>query len=432
MNVTDLNRQNAIGGRIVDDKRNENDVKSNIATTTETMTKHPTSLCKNNGAVPLDCHNDNDGNNNECEDSSADYSDSDSDFDDIVPSPSSLHNNSNQLSSSGIMMTNTNLDTTMPRQSSLMCANNDIKPNIGSIAVQNSSNITFGDKTFYQGPVTIKQFIYDKNNKWKETESPPSAPKHDDLGSTNIGSDKLSQMHMENIDQHDEIEKKWRCSNKQSVYGSTLAGILVCSLLALILIIKYSTSTPNRDTSASDIITDTAGPLRVISRKEWIAQPPSNKLESLDLPVSRVIIAHTATENCTTQAECTFQVRTIQTFHIESRGWDDIGYNFLVGGDGAIYVGRSWDIMGAHTKGFNTNSICFAFIGTFNTVKPPKRQLVAVQKMIVEGVKLGKLTADYSLYGHRQLISTQSPGQALYEIIQTWDHWTNKPDAVDK
>lgn len=87
--------------------------------------------------------------------------------------------------------------------------------------------------------------------------------------------------------------------------------------------------------------------------------------------------------------------------------------------------------MGAHTKGFNTGSICFAFIGTFNTIQPPKRQLVAVQKMIVEGVKLRKVTADYNLYGHRQLISTQSPGQALYEIIQTWDHWTNKPDAVN-
>lgn len=109
--------------------------------------------------------------------------------------------------------------------------------------------------------------------------------------------------------------------------------------------------------------------------------------------------------------------------------FSSFSYNFLVGGDGAIYVGRSWNNLGAHTKGYNVGSICFAFIGTYNTVEPKKKQLVAVQKMMVEGVKLGKLTADYSLYGHRQLISTQSPGQALYEIIQRWDHWTNKPDA---
>lgn len=41
------------------------------------------------------------------------------------------------------------------------------KLNIGSIAVQNSSEITFGNKTFYQGPVTIKQFLYD-NDKWQQ------------------------------------------------------------------------------------------------------------------------------------------------------------------------------------------------------------------------------------------------------------------------
>lgn len=38
---------------------------------------------------------------------------------------------------------------------------------IESIAIQNSSDIQFGNKTFYNGPVTIKQFLLDdKNKKW--------------------------------------------------------------------------------------------------------------------------------------------------------------------------------------------------------------------------------------------------------------------------
>lgn len=86
-------------------------------------------------------------------------------------------------------------------------------------------------------------------------------------------------------------------------------------------------------------------------------------------------------------------------------------------------LGRGWNSQGAHTKGFNVNSICFAFIGTFNSVEPTEQQLDAVQKMIDEGVRLQKLTADYDLYGQRQFISTTSPGQALYEIIKTWKHW---------
>lgn len=55
----------------------------------------------------------------------------------------------------------------------------------------------------------------------------------------------------------------------------------------------------------SDLITDTAGPLRVIPRGEWIAQPPANTLDKLVLPSTRVIIAHTATEDCTTQVSRT-------------------------------------------------------------------------------------------------------------------------------
>lgn len=40
-------------------------------------------------------------------------------------------------------------------------------PRINSVAIQHSSDIQFGDKTFYNGPVTIKQFLLDdRNKKW--------------------------------------------------------------------------------------------------------------------------------------------------------------------------------------------------------------------------------------------------------------------------
>lgn len=43
------------------------------------------------------------------------------------------------------------------------------RPQIGSIALSNSSDVTFGDKHFYEGPVTIQQFLIDSRDKWKET-----------------------------------------------------------------------------------------------------------------------------------------------------------------------------------------------------------------------------------------------------------------------
>ena len=44
--------------------------------------------------------------------------------------------------------------------------------------------------------------------------------------------------------------------------------------------------------------------LRLISRDEWLAQPPNNELTDLVLPAKRVIITHTATEPCDTQVSC--------------------------------------------------------------------------------------------------------------------------------
>lgn len=48
-----------------------------------------------------------------------------------------------------------------------ICATNENLGNFGKIVVQNSSDVHFGNKTFYQGPVTIKQFLY--NNSISDT-----------------------------------------------------------------------------------------------------------------------------------------------------------------------------------------------------------------------------------------------------------------------
>lgn len=204
LNVTELNRPHTIGDGSKSNVINRFACGQNGQTTPAATAKRRASLCGNNGAIRSDDRGGGDdhgggggggGNENyinDCDNSSATYSDSDSDFEDIVPLPALHNNNLNRSSTSSIMLMDSNLDTAMPRQSSIICANanSDVKPNIGSIAVQNSSDITFGNKTFYQGPVTIKQFVYDKNNKWKETESIPN----DNLGSPDVNTDKLSEM----------------------------------------------------------------------------------------------------------------------------------------------------------------------------------------------------------------------------------------------
>lgn len=161
-----------------------------------------------------------------------------------------------------------------------------------------------------------------------------------------------------------------------------------------------------------------------------MAQPPAKPAEPLRTPVPFVIILHTATENCTDMAACIFHIRHIQTYHIDSYGWWDIAYSFLVGGDGFAYEGRGWKGQGAFTYGYNARAIGIAFIGTFNDILPPPRQILAAKQLIELGVKEGYIAKNYKLFAHRQLSTTQSPGEKLYQNIKTWSHWSSTPDET--
>ena len=170
-----------------------------------------------------------------------------------------------------------------------------------------------------------------------------------------------------------------------------------------------------------------SGKLKIVNRRTWLAQPPVERSNNLTHPVPYVVILHTATESCNTQAACVFIVRHVQTFHIEGNGWNDIGYSFLVGGDGSVYEGRGWDIEGAFAYGYNSRAIGIGFIGTFMSELPTPKQLQAGQQLINEGVKQGKISTEYKLLAHRQLSSTESPGLAFFKLLKTWPHWAEQP-----
>ncbi|KAG8226176.1 hypothetical protein J437_LFUL012351 [Ladona fulva] len=163
--------------------------------------------------------------------------------------------------------------------------------------------------------------------------------------------------------------------------------------------------------------------LDIVSREEWSAKPPKSIIR-FEKPVDYVIIIHTATYTCKTKEECIKLLRIIQFFHMESRGWSDISYNFLIGGEGRIYEGRGWDTVGGHSKGYDSVSLGLSLIGIFCEQTPPEIQISAAQELIQEGVRLGKISPDYKLVGHRQISPTESPGEMLYQELQKWDHWS--------
>ncbi|XP_068158930.1 peptidoglycan-recognition protein LE [Drosophila tropicalis] len=163
----------------------------------------------------------------------------------------------------------------------------------------------------------------------------------------------------------------------------------------------------------------------IIPRYSWLAQRPIEEPSVLERPVKYVVILHTATESSEKRAINVRLIRDIQCFHIESREWNDIAYNFLIGCDGNIYEGRGWRAVGAHTLGYNRIALGISFIGCFMRELPTTDALNMCRNLLARGVEEGHISPDYRLVCHCQCNSTESPGRRLYEEIQTWPHFYN-------
>ncbi|KAK3794040.1 hypothetical protein RRG08_028472 [Elysia crispata] len=162
----------------------------------------------------------------------------------------------------------------------------------------------------------------------------------------------------------------------------------------------------------------------IVSRSGWGARAPNYVTYLSQQPVQYAFIHHSASPSeCLTRDRCAAAVRSFQNYHMDTRGWADVGYSFLIGGEGTVFEGRGWDRVGAHTGGYNSVGLGFCFIGNFQNQSPPQIQLDAAQRLIDCGVSLGKLRSDYTVRGHRDMSSTDCPGNNLYSIIRGWSHY---------
>ncbi|XP_068192055.1 peptidoglycan recognition protein 6 [Antennarius striatus] len=164
----------------------------------------------------------------------------------------------------------------------------------------------------------------------------------------------------------------------------------------------------------------------IIPRCMWGAQPYRGTPTNLSLPLSFLYIHHTSTPGkpCLTFQQCSADMRSMQRFHQEDRGWNDIGYSFVAGSDGYIYEGRSWLWQGAHTLGHNSIGYGVSFIGDYMIHLPSQHSMGLVRDRLTScAVGGGRLTANFTIQGHRQVVTTSCPGDALYNEIKGWEHF---------
>ena len=178
----------------------------------------------------------------------------------------------------------------------------------------------------------------------------------------------------------------------------------------------------------------------IVSRAGWGADESIRDGEpAYARDVDGVFVHHTVGSNSYTPAQAPGLVRGVYAYHVQSNGWSDIGYNFIVDRFGTIYEGRFGGIdravIGAQAGGFNTATTGIALLGTFTSADPPQAAMDALARLIAwkadvhhidplggwvatsrgsdkypEGVEVPLQV----ISGHRDVKFTECPGGAVY------------------
>lgn len=114
-------------------------------------------------------------------------------------------------------------------------------------------------------------------------------------------------------------------------------------------------------------------------------------------------------------------MRAIQRYHMDTNGWDDIGYNYVVFQPygnrtyARIFEGRPRTHVPAAQLNHNTNTLAVVVFGNFDHDDSVKRNTrYALEVLITDKFKPFGVR---KIGGHRDVVSTDCPGDTLYRQI---------------
>jgi hypothetical protein len=182
----------------------------------------------------------------------------------------------------------------------------------------------------------------------------------------------------------------------------------------------------------------------IIPRAGWTTDTTPRRAPEYTRTAHAAIIHHTAWAGDMDYGptEAPAVIRAIHEFHMNRRGWGDIGYNFLVDRFGNVYEGRAGGIdravIGAHAQGFNRGTIGVAVLGTFNRVGPTPEALEATAQLLAWQFALHRIDVYGEvqfvsggsrlyprgtrvrlpkIFGHRNVGVTECPGDAMMSLL---------------
>lgn len=115
------------------------------------------------------------------------------------------------------------------------------------------------------------------------------------------------------------------------------------------------------------------------------------------------------------------KVAEIRRWHVEDRGWSDIGYHYIIDRDGTVAEGRSMERDGAHVRGHNKGTVGICLLGGFGSSENDSphdhytpSQLAAL-RMLIADLEANHRTIT-KVSGHNEYAAKACPGFR----VQTW------------
>ncbi len=110
----------------------------------------------------------------------------------------------------------------------------------------------------------------------------------------------------------------------------------------------------------------------------------------------------------------------IKLRHKILRNWEDVGYHYMIGNtrpftkDGKLYVGRGEEFEGAHTKGYNKNSLGICLIGNFDYKMPSNNQFRTLFNLLEQKIEQYSIPIK-NVLGHNEIpnINKSCPGKLV-------------------
>lgn len=108
-------------------------------------------------------------------------------------------------------------------------------------------------------------------------------------------------------------------------------------------------------------------------------------------PIERIILHYTETPNTDNSKEVSIaRIQAIYQYHAVTRGWGDIGYNYIIDRQGNIYQGRYGEngVRAAHAfnsitrDNHNVGTIGIALLGNYSSENPPEAMFSSLKKLV--------------------------------------------------